>query len=201
MIIYTKVYLKDPWQDFGIGIAKYKIGQTQAVRNEGLLFNFPEPNFETALLHDGYLYLYGCLRNKAGVGVVRARFTDAENRSAYEFWDGSGWNKDVGKTANAMKDGGGSFSFNKYYNLFMHVYNKFGNNNIYVRFANAPQGPWSAEKLLYKTMEPEKDKNYLMVEHPELAKEDGKKIVVSYHRPTKAFLGGEIRLVEITQER
>lgn len=197
LVFYSKVYLKSPWQDFGIGIAKYQVGQIAAVRNSDLLFKFPEPNFQTPFLDNGYLYLYGKLRDKAGSGIARALIANIEDRASYEFWNGSAWTKDISSAARTLDESGGSFSYNHYHKQFIHIYNEFANNAVFIQFSDKPEGPWSVKQILYETIAPAQDFNYIAVEHPELSKNNGKTIYISYHHPLPAFLAGETRLVEI----
>lgn len=198
IILYTKVYLKSPWQDFGIGIAKYKIGDVNAVRNNGLLFKYPESNMQTPFLHGDHLYIYGASRKSGSEIVCRAKVSQLENRNAYEFWDGSQWVKDMNAAKGISSQHGGSYSFNKYYNLFLHIYGAFGQNAVYISFARNPQGPWSKGQVLLNTEAPTKEGyNYIIIEHPDMAKDDGKTIYISYSHPLPSFLAGEIRLLEV----
>lgn len=199
-VFFTKLLINGDWQDYGIGIAKYTLGDTSCVRNNGLLFQYPEPNFQTTLISDNYLYLYGRLRSNNQVAVARAPLSKVEQRDAYRFWDGADWVSDIGSAKGVTAFSGGSYSYNKYHGLYIHIFDKFANDGLYIQFAQHPEGPWSQTQKIYNTIAPEHDNNYLMVEHPELAKENGKIIYISYHRPLPAFLAGEIRLIEIAFE-
>lgn len=102
LVFFTKVHLRPqsvgPWQDYGIGLAHFTPGQP-VTRNPGLLFTYPDPNFQTPFIHDNYLYVYGYLRNKLGTGIGRVPIELVENRTAYSFWNGSSWGKDVDAAA------------------------------------------------------------------------------------------------------
>lgn len=197
LVFYVKLHLASTWTDYGIGIAHYAPGQITAVRNPDLLFHYPEPNFQQPFIYNQYLYVYGQLRNKPGAGVGRAPIDKAESRDAYEFWNGSAWVKDINATASILDVAPESVSYNPYFKTLINVYDEFGNNSGFIRFANNPEGPWSKKQVLYQTIKPSTGTNYIINEHPELSKNNGKTIYISYSHPLPAFLSGEIRLVEI----
>jgi len=201
LVFFTKLYLTTTkWTDYGIGIAHYTPGQTNAIRNADLLFHYPEPNFQKPFIHNQYLYVYAQLRNKPGAGIGRAPVSSAENRSAYEFWDGSNWVKDINAAAVILDVLPGSVSYNPYFKMLINVYDEPFNNTAFIRFANNPEGPWSKKQVLYVTPAPSTGNNYIINEHVELSKNNGKTITISYSHPLPAFLAGEIRLVEINFE-
>lgn len=200
LVFYSKLHIDATWTDYGIGIAHYAKGQPTATRNPDLLFHYPESQYQSPFVYNQYLYLYAQLRNKLGAGIARASLNMAENRDAYEFWNGSNWVKDINAAAIIMEVAPVSVSYNPYFKTFITVYNEPFNNTAYIRFANKPEGPWSKKQVLYKTPPPSSGFNYIVNEHAELSKNNGKTIVISYSHPLPAFLAGEIRLVEITFE-
>jgi hypothetical protein len=200
LVFYTKLHLASTWTDYGIGIAHYKLDQATATRNPDLLFRYPEPNFQKPFIYNGYLYVYGRLRNNAGAGIGRAPINMAENRSAYQFWSGSAWVSDINAASRILDVEPGSVSYNPYFKLLINVYDEPFNNTAFIRFANKPEGPWSVKQVLYNTPPPSTGQNYIITEHPELSKNNGKTITISYSHPLPAFLAGEIRLAEIAFE-
>ncbi len=197
LVFFTKLHIASTWTDFGIGVAHYKSGQSVAIRNADLLFHYPEPNFEKPFIYNGYMYCYGQLRNKLGAGIARAPVAMAEARSAYEFWNGTVWVTDVNAAAAILDVTPGSVSYNPYFKLLIDVYDEPFNNTAFIRFANNPEGPWSSKQMLYNTLPPSSGFNYIINEHSELSKNNGKTIVISYSHPLPSFLAGEIRLAEI----
>ncbi len=197
LVFYTKLHIAVTWTDYGIGIAHYVPGQSTTTRNADLLFHYPEPNFQKPFIYNKYLYVYGQLRNKQGAAIGRAPVDNAENRTAYEFWNGSTWTKDINAAASILDVIPGSVSYNPFFKTLINVYEQPFNNNAFIRFANNPEGPWSKKQVLYATPAPSSGFNYIMNEHVELSKNNGKTITISYSHPLPAFLAGEIRLVEI----
>ncbi len=93
-----------------------------------------------------------------------------------------------------------SVSYNAYLHCFIAVHSGVFSNKIFIRTARRPEGPWSAPQELFTGMPPASGSvNYAGQELPELAKNHGKTIYVSYYHPT-GFLQGELRLVEVTFE-
>jgi hypothetical protein len=131
-------------------------------------------------------------------GVCRAPIAVADSRSNYEFWNGSTWVKDINATASILNVIPGSVSFSPHFKVLMNVYSEIGSNTAYVRFANNPEGPWSAKQVLYNTPPlPEANKyNYIINEHAELAKNNGKTIFISYSHPLPWFRG-DVRLAQV----
>jgi hypothetical protein len=196
LVFYTKLRIASTWQDYGIGIAHYTAGQDSAVRNPDLLFHTPELNYETPFVHDGYIYITG--QNINGVKICRALLSEAEKRSAYQFWNGNSWVSDITAAASIGEYGDGTITYNAFFKMFIRIYSGFGSNTVYISFANNPQGPWSMRHTLYETVPPASGYNYIIFNHTELGSSDGKTIVLSYSHPLPAFLAGEIRLVKIT---
>jgi hypothetical protein len=70
-------------------------------------------------------------------------------------------------------------------------------NDMRVRTAPAPEGPWSDFATFGTGKEADDGAwDYALIAHPELSREGGKVDVLSYTRPT-GFLRQETRLVEI----
>lgn len=200
LVFYTKLHIASTWTDYGIGIAHYTKGQLTATRNSDLLFHYPESQYQSPFIYNQYLYLYAQLRNKSGTGISRAPLDKAESRDAYEFWNGRIWVKDINAAVVIMDVAPISVSYNPYFKTLITIYNQPFNNTAYIRFANKPEGPWSKKQVLYNTPPPSSNFNYIINEHAELSKNNGKTIVISYSHPLPAFLAGEISLVEITFE-
>jgi hypothetical protein len=187
----------------GIATAYFAPGETTATRNDGLLFLADEPGFARPLAHEGTLYLYGGLpdRKDLAFGVARAPLGKATEREAYEFWNGREWTSKVSETAPvfARIPGGVTISYNAHLQSYIAVHSGVLTTEVLLRTAPRPEGPWSEPVELFRGEEPEEGFNYAALEHPELAKDNGRRIYITYHRPLPG-LRGELRLVEVTFE-
>jgi hypothetical protein len=186
----------------GIATAIFGAGATQARRNPGMLFAADEPGFARPLVHDGMLYLYGGLpgNKEGGCGVARAPLAQATDRTAYQFWNGKAWAKDVRATAVVFAHipGGVTVSYNRHLGQFLAVHSGFLENDVRGLTAPRPEGPWSAPTVLFPAKETEGGWNYAALEHPELAAEGGRRIFISYHHPLATPMHGDVRLLEVT---
>jgi hypothetical protein len=206
LAFYRKLYVKGPlnFPPIGVGTAHFAPGKTTGVRDPKLLFAASEPQFVRPMLYNGKVYLYGSLNNgdpALPFGVARASsLAKATKRSAYLFWSGTQWSSNINTTAKVFDGipGQVTVSYNAYLQRFIAVHSGVFSNKVFIRTASRPEGPWSAPQELFTGMLPASGKvNYAGQEHPELAKNGGKTIYVSYYRPT-GFLQGELRLVEVT---
>lgn len=81
----------------GIGVATLRTGEGVATRQPGLLFGPSEPGFRVSMVRGDYVYLYAVECGTETCPVARALISRATERSAYTFWDGTGWNMDVAR--------------------------------------------------------------------------------------------------------
>jgi hypothetical protein len=188
----------------GTGIATVRPGAQVGARDGNLLFNSPEPAFSSgAVRRNGFVYLYGCHRvDRQGFGCDVARVPDADtrDRAAYEFWDGAAWSPDVRRAAVALEgpSGGPSVSWNPWLGSYLAVYSQPISNRVLMRTAPQPEGPWSSPVLAFTGETPSgQTADYAAFEHPELATDDGRTVVVTYFHPLGPFRG-EIRMVRVT---
>lgn len=200
-VLYIDLYIRPGnWQGIGIGTAHLAPGSTIATRDPGFLFPYPEPSFEDGGEANGYVYLYGNLRNvsQLAYAVARAPIGQATTRSAYRFWDGSTWNADVSRAAKVVDvPGSPSLSFNAHLGTYILVQSALFSNDIVLRTAPAPQGPWSAPMTIATGIAPPSGNvDYVAREHPELSSNNGQSIVISYSRPLGNFRG-EVRLMGV----
>ena len=189
----------------GSGIARVTAGSTTATRDPGLIFGPAEPHFNLAMLTSDFLYVYGDLTgNSANFGVGRVALQDVGTRSAYRFWNGAAWVADVTKIASVISNapGGASVSYNPYLKQYVAAHAGMLSKSIFLRTARRPEGPFSAPIEAFVGLDPGSGGafavNYAGLEHPELAKEGGKILAVTYAHPLSGFLQGEVRFVEVT---
>jgi hypothetical protein len=191
------------YEFMGTGLARIQAGENTAVRDAGLLFQAPEPTFDEALAAGDLVYLYGNMNNGAAGGPVALACVPRAQvavRSAYRFWDGSGWNADVQRARPVLTGVPGSLSvaYNPYLGGYLAVHSEILSNRILMQVAASPQGPWSEPAVLYTGNTPAAGKvDYAGREHPELAAQDGRAIVISYYQPQAGF-SGELRLVAVS---
>ncbi len=115
----------------------------------GIMPNTPEAGAPNP---DGYVYVYG--RN--ALVVARVLPDDFEDFTKWAYWDGSGWNPDISKTASLGLGGpelsvtpvsGGSLQ-GKYLLVSSQL-----SPDIFVRVGDSPHGPFGAAINVYKAPE------------------------------------------------
>ncbi len=214
LVFYGKIYGEPGEWNFhglGSGIALWTDFASYPARPEldlidgepTLLFDQDEPSFGTAALALGeMLYAYACdggLAKHCKIG--RVPLEHPLDRSAWEFYDGSGWTDDLSH-ANPVLDGGAMMSvhWNAYLSGYLAVYSKPLDERIGARLAPSPEGPWSDEVVLLEAMPGDGgDAPYGGLAHAEYAQEDGHIELVTYFRSTGDWTG-ELRAVEVTVE-
>lgn len=165
------------------------------------------PCFGTAVLKkiiDGYVYIYGSKLEKrnnqyiAAVSLARVKKNSIEDITKYEYLTEAPsekndfeprWDDNPRKTA-VLFDGNAnelSVSYNPYLGKYLAIYSYAGTlhkkgkkDQIHMRVAEKPEGPWSSPIKIYEPKRSlENDICYAGKEHPEYSK-DGKKIYVTY---------------------
>jgi hypothetical protein len=193
------------YQFVGIGLANIEAGQTSASRVPGLLFNASEPNFSWLLRVGDDLYLYGRLPPETsadaattGVALARVALAERQTRAAYRFWDGRTWNSDVNQARPVMAAAPSlSVSYNAHLGRYLAFQHGAFEQQVYLRTAPQPQGPWSEPVMAFTGLAPAaKTWNYAAFEHPELATAGGQAVFVSYYHAQGVFKG-ELRLVKL----
>jgi hypothetical protein len=190
----------------GIGVVRVHAGDPVGVREPGLVFELPDTLFVPQFASAGHVYAWGC--DQVGFLDFRCKLARVEparvaDRSAWTFYDGSGWQADIGRAAYVIDRtaGGPSVSYNAHLGRYLAVSCEVVSSTVLLRTADAIEGPWSAgveivagdTGILAPTHAG--DYNYICVEHPELAAANT--IVVGYSRPTDPFQG-DVRLARIT---
>ncbi|KAI9861383.1 MAG: hypothetical protein M1813_005280 [Trichoglossum hirsutum] len=108
--------------------------------------------FSALLDDDGYIYLYGNHNFEIYIGRVRARHPEIKGayaRSAYEYFDGEKFSKDLSCVKPIMSGyaQGGVFKSKLFHpshnaNYFFVGCNNFADSKIIMGWAGTPQGPW-----------------------------------------------------------
>ncbi len=204
LIFYSKLLIEPGGLNFiGSGQAQIDRDATIATREPDLLFESPDPLFgQGALVSGSYLNIYACTPVSALDSECKIASAPVDNvigRSVYTFWDGKDWVQDINKAAVVLHGpaGGLTVSWNPYIGSYLATYSDIASNKVFLRSAPAPEGPWSdpVEAFTGQTSSVQ-DRDYSAYEHPELARDGGKTIYITYYHPTAA-LEGEIRIVEL----
>jgi hypothetical protein len=165
------------------------------------------PGFGTAVLKkiiSGYVYIYGSKLEKMhgraihGVSLSRVRRNKIEDVSKYEYMiEGPSAGNDFEpkwgdnpRESVVIFDGNAnelSVSYNLYLKKYLAIYSysdtiykKRSNDEIHMRVADKPEGPWGSPIIVYKPRRSyEKDFCYAAKEHPEYS-QHGRTIYVTY---------------------
>ncbi len=191
------------WERLGVVVARIDPGATVARRQAGLLFTAPEPSFDTgAIVVDGLLHLYACDPPPGappGCPVARAPLAQATGHDAWRAWDGRGWSTDLKAGVPVVNGVPGelSVSYSPYLRSYLAVHSVPMSNDVVYRTAPSPTGPWSPGRLLFTGTHDASRTDYAAKEHPELARDGGRTLVVSYV-DAGAAAGGRVRLALAT---
>jgi hypothetical protein len=187
----------------GSGVATVSAGAETAVRDPNLLFHAPGPVFSSGAIEvDGMVDLFGCTRmaeQRFGCRLARAPTGDLDERSAYEFWNGTEWTDDDGDAAFVLEgpSGGPSISWNPWLDRYLAVYTLGLSNRVMMRTAEQLEGPWSEPVEAFVGAPTEGGAvNYAAFEHPELSTDGGRTITITYFHPLGEFRG-EFRIVKV----
>jgi len=190
------------FQSVGSSVATWQSLQQQPQRptinppvvpaHPDLLFNQNEPSFGSAsLISNGMLYVYGCgnpadsLDKSCWLGrVIPANVLD---RSAWSYYAGNGnWSSQI-SDATPVFVGNNilSVSWNNYLQQYIAVYSAPFSQNVMIRTASNPEGPWSLAVTAFTAMPPAQGGNvYDAHAHSEYDANGGQTIYVSYSRST-----------------
>jgi len=192
------------YEPLDIGLARLATLSTVAARDPSPLFAAPTPAYALGGVVDGgFIHLYGCDAVPGQLDsicrVVRAAVDSAADAAAWQAWDGTAWTADLTQAAVVLHGPPGdlSVSFNRTLGTFIAVYSGIFSDDVWLRSAPHPEGPWSEPRKLFTAAAPSTGNDYAAKEHPELAQDDGRTLIVSYARPTGTF-DEEVRLSAVT---
>lgn len=196
----------------GVGTAHIGAGEAVARRDPEDLFSRPadgsgEPLYGVGgVTVEGELAYFFACESAAGCTVGRAPRARADERDAFEFWDGSAWVTDIDAAVPVIRSvvGAMSVQWNEHLGAYLSVTGRFASDDVLLRVADHIEGPWPTSGVVIEAAEggilPAGEGNdYLAQEHPALSAPDGSSIVISYSRPLGSFRG-EVRLARITFE-
>ena len=177
----------------GIAVGDTDTWQFKRIHDDGhqSIWTADDPAFASAIIDggDGWIYLYG-VRNEDGdqrCYLARVRPDGIEKPDSYLYWDGSGWNPEIGTVKPVLFDMPNemSVSWNPYLNKWLAVYSEGITGQIVACTADRPEGPWSDPVLLYTVKKPHPPLPYPQLiyaakEHPALAGKNGKVLQITY---------------------
>jgi hypothetical protein len=191
------------WQNFSQQPQRPSFNPPFVANHPDLMFAQDEPNFGTAsLLVSGTLYIYGCgiPTNSADKRCRLARVDPANllNRSAWNFYAGNGnWSSQLNDAIPVIPDANIlTISWNDYLQQYVAIYSQLLSNNVMIRTAPNPEGPWSGERTAFVAMQPTSGNVYDARCHSEYDLNGGQTIFVTYSRATGAFTS-QVRMVSL----
>lgn len=170
-----------------------------------LMFGPSEPSFgSAALISDGMLYVYGCGHTDDGLDkdcqLARVDPAMVQNKSAWSYFAGNGtWSASL---SDAMPVFTGldimSVSWNNYLQRYVAVYDKLGTQDVVMRTAPAPEGPWSEELVLFHSLlNADGSDAYDAQAHAEFEANGGQTIYVTYSNGLPGGFASVIRVVQV----
>lgn len=146
----------------------------------GIFVNTEESGAPNA---DGYIYVYGVRGQEKNLMVARVRPEVFETFSAWEFWDGEGWNTDMDQVAYITQNVSNELSISalsdgRYALVF--TLNGMG-PTVGLRLGETPYGPFGPVIELYEAEEVRKENyfTYNAKAHPHLS--DPGELLISYN--------------------
>ncbi len=211
---YVKIYGEPgAWNFYGMGygMAVWSDPDAAVERPEvapggdepTLLFTDEEHNFGVAMLAEGEdLYAYACESRGGDWGkpclLARVALAEVLDRDAWRFWDGEAWSSRVDDAA-VVFEGNSQMTvhYNPHLGAYLAVHVDGVSDDVVMRTAPAPEGPWSQAVHAF-TAEPAHGDGFVYcgLAHEELMGEGGRLEYVSYYRGTGDWTG-EVRMVEI----
>jgi len=195
------------WQDFQQLPQRPSFNTPIVANHPDLIFNQDQPNFGTAsLISNGTLYIYGCGTPTNGFDkgcrLAKADPGSVQNPSAWAFYAGNGsWSSQVGAALSVFTGSSiVSVSWNSFLEQYVAVYSPPFSQNVMMRTAPNPEGPWSAETLAFNAMQPVSGNVYDAHAHSEYDLNGGQTIFVTYSRATGTYTS-EVRLVMIELQK
>lgn len=215
LIFYMEVYAQPGsfnFQSSGNSVAQWQNFQQQPQRpvfnppivadHPDLMFDKNQPNFGTAaVISGGTLYAYGCGTpangNDKGCRLGKVAPSSAQDVNAWTFYAGNGnWSSQLGDAVSVFTGSSiMSVSWNDFLQQYIAVYSPPFSQNVMMRTAPNPEGPWSSEVVAFVAMQPVQGNVYDAHAHSEYDTKGGE-IFVTYSRSTGAFTS-EIRLVSV----
>jgi hypothetical protein len=181
----------------GMGIARADVASMEFTRLMGPdgtreFWKGDEPGFGVFVERDGdYIYLWGSLMT--GMYLARVRPESIEDLSAYEYLvaaptvvnpnNSPRWSKKLEPTAVLFDSVPNEMSavFNRHLGKYVAFHSLHREHKIVMRTAPKITGPWSSPQVVYRPERVgEADLIYAAKEHPELARDGGRVMYVTF---------------------
>jgi serine/threonine protein kinase len=156
-----------------------------------------------AVVVNDTLYLYATRPKflSSSVFVARAPLARALDHEAWRYYRGNGaWTTDATRAVPVMEGAAHlTVDWNAYLHRYVAVSTPTMGGGIELRTAPRPEGPWSPTQMVALGLAPPAVglSNWAALAHPELSRDGGRVLYVSYRHPTDDF-NHEIRLIELT---
>ncbi len=211
LLFYRNSFFHTPWEgtfNTGTSIALWRDPTRPAIRENvrpgtaepTLLFQAPELVIGAgAHVWRGYLYAYGYQRVEKGLIVARVPLDQARKRNAWRFYAGyRQWDPDWQRAATVSDHSFLTVHWNWHLGKFVSICNDFGTCTLLMSTADLPEGPWSRAQEIVLDRQPISEHHGIwhVLAHPELSKERGRVVYVTYQQGT-GMLSSETRLVEL----
>jgi len=179
-----------------VWLARLEDGATQATRATTPLFS-AGPLFALAARVDGeYVILYACTPangtnpTRCVAGRVPTAMVDQADAYQVRTTNAAGagsWSSDLSSGTTVLENVNNdlTISYNGYLRRYVAVYGEPSSNQVLLRTAAQPYGPWS-EPVRVALPAPSALNNGGIREHPSLAQNCERRLVISYFAPTRA---------------
>lgn len=165
----------------GVGAARWVHEPRWLFEAKDVVWGANAPLYGSSVLtHAGKVYLYA---GGSPTRLARVAPEQVADLSAHEYWTGQGWSKNAAAAA-ALPGSGPELSVraNPYLGGFVMVYTPPFGKTIDLRFAPAPEGPWSGARQIARCQPvDEVAMFYGAKQHAELDTEGGRRIVITYN--------------------
>ena len=206
------------FQGIGSSVATWRTLQQQPQRptinppvvaaHPDLLFNENEPAFGSAsLIANKMLYVYGCgiptSGTDKGCRLGKVAPENVLNRSAWSYYAGNGnWSSQISDAVSAfVGDSILSIAWNNYLQQYIAIFSATFSQNVMIRTAPKPEGPWSLATVAFVAMQPASGNVYDAHAHSEYDANGGQTIYVTYSRNLPTPFTSEVRLVAVQLAR
>jgi hypothetical protein len=183
------------FENLGVGLAVLdpQTGESHRILQDGdwRLWKIAADDFHfgvQVVRHKEHLFVFGSVRKdyQAHGILCRVPVSSISDPSAYTYQDDSGnWESSLALAGSIGPTGPEySVSYNRYLKKFLLVYVDPYHKDLYVRFADQLDGPYSAPKKIGRLPHhPKSELIYMGFEHPRFSAEDGKRVYITYCQP------------------
>lgn len=164
------------------------------------LFTEGDVAFGNARILEGdQIYAYGCQTTgwEKECKVARAPLSNALEPHAWSYYGSAGWTFDPLQAVSVIEANDiMSVAYNQYLGAYLAVYAPPRTNQVMMRFAPRPEGPWSEAVPAFSTLTPVQLWVYDAQAHPEYEEDQGRVQYVTYTLVTSDRTS-EMRLVRV----